>query len=598
MKKLASVFLIGIFLLATGCSTIVAYSLGVPAGEPEQMLKEMNVMVPMRDGVKLATDIYRPKTPGKYPAIVCRLPYGSDGSMYSILAKFYVRHGYIFIVQDTRGTFSSEGTYFPLVFEYDDGHDTIDWVTKQSWYNGKIGAWGGSYFGYTQWEAAPDNPAITAMNPLYTSGSIKEVMFRGGATVYVTFVPWNAGMQQAWNEKQGIKQEVKVDLLAGGFFNLPIRPSQKVDVKELIKDRKNLEKGVENWTEHPGDIQDADALNFDPFYSKVSAPSLLIAGWYDMFQGPELNDFIRIRSQGKGDAKQTRIIVGPWTHGAPGIPQNKIFEQKMLDGLKLYGSEMLNWFDYWLKGVDNGAGKEAPLKIFVIGENQWRDEKEWPLARTKWTNYYLHSNGSANSSKGGGKLDLILPQDESADKFAYDPNHPAPTRGGAFLPYGEWPAGSFDQSEIENRPDVLVFVSEPLTQGVEVTGPVRMVLYAASDAKDTDFTAKLVDIYPDGKAYNLCDGIIRARYRESLVQPSALVPGKVYQYQIDLWATSNYFQPGHKIALEISSSNFPQFDRNTNCAGEGGPDCRKIARQVVYHNSEYPSQIILPVIPR
>jgi hypothetical protein len=389
-----------------------------------------------------------------------------------------------------------------------------------------------------------------------------------------------------------------VDLLAGGFFNQPIREAQPIDAKEVIKDPKNLEKGVELWTQHPGDIQEVDVLNYDKFYAKVSAPSLLIAGWYDMFQGPELNDFNRIRAEGKGNAKQTRIIVGPWTHGAPGIPPNKIFHQKMLDGLNLYGSQMIAWFDYWLKDIDNGAAKEAPLKLFVIGENQWRDEQEWPLARTKWTEYYIHSRGSANSRSGDGMLDSKKPERESADQFVYDPADPAPTRGGAFLPYGEWPAGSFDQSSIEQRKDVLVYATEPLPSGVEVTGPVKMILYAASDMKDTDFTAKLVDIYPDGKTYNLCDGIIRARYRESLAHPSALEPGKVYKYEIDLWATSNYFKPGHKIGLEISSSNFPSFDRNTNCAGEGGPDCRKVAHQTILHNAQYPSHLILPIIPR
>jgi uncharacterized protein len=366
----------------------------------------------------------------------------------------------------------------------------------------------------------------------------------------------------------------------------------------LIKDPKNLEKGVELWTSYPGDIQDVDALNFDRLYSHVSAPSLLIGGWFDVFIGPELVDFNRIRVEGKGNGKQTRIIIGPWTHGAPGIPNNKIFHQKMLDGLKRWGSSMIGWYDYWLKGVDNGAAKEAPLKLFVIGENQWRDEQEWPLARTVWTDYYIHSNGSANSRSGDGKLDSNKPGSESADKFAYDPNNPAPTLGGAFLAYGQWHAGSFDQSSTEQRKDVLVYQTGPLASGVEVTGPVKMILYAASDMKDTDFTAKLVDIYPDGKTYNLCDGIIRARYRESLVHPSAIEPGKVYQYEIDLWSTSNYFKPGHKIGLEISSSNFPQFDRNTNCAGEGGPDCRKVAHQTVYHNQEYASHLYLPVIPR
>ena len=239
--------------------------------------------------------------------------------MYAILAKFFVRHGYIFLMQDTRGTFSSEGTYFPLVFEYDDGHDTVEWITKQPWYNGKLGTWGGSYFGYTQWEEAPDDPAVTAMNPLYTSGTMKSVIFRGGATEYATFVPWNADMAEAWNKKNGLPALAKVNLLAGGFFNEPIRDGVTLDVKAIVSDPHASEKGMDTWSKHPGDIADIPQLNFDKYYTHVSAPSLLLAGWYDMFNGPQINDFQRIRAEGIGDARKTRIIIGPWTHGAPGF---------------------------------------------------------------------------------------------------------------------------------------------------------------------------------------------------------------------------------------------------------------------------------------
>jgi len=598
MKKYSLLFAAAVFLLASGCSRIVAMGMGVPAGKHEIMLMEKNVMIPMRDGVKLAIDIYRPRHKGKYPAILCRLPYGSDGQMYAILAKFFVRHGYVFLVQDTRGTFASEGLYFPLVFEYDDGHDTTEWVTRQPWFNGKLGTWGGSYFGYTQWEAAPDNPAITAMNPLYTSGSIKDVMFRGGAMEYATFVPWNAGMEDAWNKKKGIDKKVEVDLASGGFFNDPIREAAPLNVQEILKDESNLLKGVTSFTSHPGDIQDVEIVNFEHFYSKVSAPSLLIAGWYDMFQGPQLKDFQRIRVEGKGNAKKTRMIVGPWTHGAPGLPRNPVFEQGLLEGFHQYGQAMLSFYDYWLKDAGNDEEKAAPLKIFVIGENVWRDENEWPLARTGYVNYYIHGNGKANTSAGDGKLNTDAPGAEPADKFSYDPENPAPTAGGAFLPAGQWPPGALDQAAVEKRDDVLVFVSEPLTQELEVTGPVKIILYAQSDAKDTDFTAKLVDVYPNGKVYNLCDGIIRARYREGYSHPAAIEPGKVYRYEIDMWSTSNLFKAGHRIGIEISSSNFPQFDRNTNCAGEGGDKCRKVAKQTILHDEANPSHVILPVIPR
>jgi len=577
---------------------VVAWGLGVEPGEREPIIIERNVMVEMRDGVKLAIDIYRPKAEGKYPVILCRMPYGTDNEEFKSIGKLFVRNGYIFAIQDTRGTFDSEGIYFPLIFEQDDGKDTVEWISRQSWFNGKLGTWGGSYFGYTQWALSPGNEKLTAMNQLYGTGSIYKFVYRGGALSYVQMVPWNTSMENAYREKQGIKDKIKVDLLKAGYYNEPIRPAEPVEVQEMLKKPESFEKGVLDWLHHPGDIAQVPALNFDQFYSQVSAPSLQIEGWYDQALGPALDDFVQIQKQGIGNAQKTRMIIGPWVHNLPGFPNDKRYQQGMLEGLRIYGGEMMAWFDYWLKGIDTGIEKSASVKIFVMGENIWREEWEWPLARTQWTKFYIHSQGKANSINGDGGLSATLPKDEPEDKFIYDPNNPAPTRGGAFLPYKKWKAGAFDQSKIEERDDVLVYVSEPLTEKLEVTGPVKMVLYAETDVKDTDFTAKLVDIYPDGKAYNLCDGIIRARYRESVFKPTPLEPGKIYKFEIDLWATSNVFLPGHRIGLEISSSNFPQYDRNTNCAGEEGADCKKIAHQTVYHNSAYPSYLYLPVIPR
>jgi len=602
-KKMAVGLLLVSAILAASCMRMMSHALGVEPGERQAMIFEKNVMVPMRDGVKMATDIYRPRAEGKYPVILCRIPYGSDGSSYQELGKFFVRQGYIFILQDTRGTFSSEGVYFPLIWERNDGIDTSDWIAKQSWFSGKLGTWGVSYFAYTQWAEAPNNKVITAMNPVFGTGSIFKFVYRSGVVTYVQMIPWNTDMQNAWYKKQGMDKKIEVDLLAGGYYNYPIRDAVPANVEQVLGGgpeqlQKEAEKGVFDWIQHPGDVVKVDALMFDNAYTQVTAPSLQIAGWFDQALGPMLDDFVKVRAEGQGNAKQTRMIIGPWTHGAPGIPNDKRYSQKTLAGLQLYGRDLIDFYNYWLKGVENGEDKEPALKIFIMGENVWRNENEWPLARTRWTNYYIHGNGKANTRLGDGKLELSAPGKEPVDKFDYDPANPVPNLGGNYLGYKDWQPGSFDQSEIEKRTDVLVYATEPLKQGVEVTGPIKMMLYAASDAKDTDFTAKLVDIYPNGKAYNLCDGIVRARYRKSILKPSALEPGKVYQYEIEMWATGNYFQPGHKIAVEISSSNFPQFDRNTNCGGEGGPDCRKIAHQVVYHNSEYPSYLYLPVIPR
>jgi putative CocE/NonD family hydrolase len=261
------------------------------------------------------------------------------------------------------------------------------------------------------------------------------------------------------------------------------------------------------------------------------------------------------------------------------------------------GKLQFEWFEYWLKGRETGVQDWPAVRLFVMGENVWRNEQEWPLARTQLTPWYLHSAGQANTRGGDGVLSAKAPEEEPPDRFSYDPADPVPTRGGNNL-VGP-PTGPFDQSTLEERPDVLVYTSAPLERAVEVTGPVKVILHAASSARDTDFTAKLVDVHPDGKAYNLCDGIVRARSRESVTQPTLIEPGKRYRYDIDLWVTSNLFKAGHRIRVEISSSNFPRFDRNPNTGHDFGADAQLLkAEQTVFHDSEHPSHILLPMIPR
>jgi putative CocE/NonD family hydrolase len=255
---------------------------------------------------------------------------------------------------------------------------------------------------------------------------------------------------------------------------------------------------------------------------------------------------------------------------------------------------VFKWFDRWLRGEDNGIEKQAPILLYVMNKNEWRPEQEWPLARTQWTEYYFHSHGQANRRTGDGAISMAAPQDEPADQFAYDPMNPAPTHGGNNLLES---VGALDQKQIEERQDVLVYTTPALNEDVEATGPITVTLFAASSAKDTDFTAKLCDVYPDGRSLNLADGIIRARYRESLTEPSLIEPGKIYEYTIDLWATSNLFRKGHRIRVQISSSNFPRFDRNTNAGGEGGKNNVIKAEQTIYHDAAHPSHLILPVIP-
>lgn len=574
-------------VVVLGCYKTVSRVLQIPEGERQQILIEMNVMVPMRDGVRLATDIYRPEGPGQYPTLFSRIPYGTDNRNMKYLGKYFARNNYVVVLQDTRGIQNSEGIFWPLVFEFEDGVDTVKWIAEQSWFNGKIGGIGGSYFGYTQWQAARENPLVTCMVPLFTSPTMHKIIFNGGVLEYIMVEGWLAGM-----EAQITAGEWAPDLETG-YYNAPMREAVQLDMEEMKKTPELY--SPMSMLAHPGDIYQQAPVNFRPYYQTVSAPSLNVAGWFDQFLQPQLEDFIYIREEGIGDARKSRLIVGPWVHGMPVATE---FQDKRLEALRFFLREHLAWYDYWLKGIDNGILDEAPVKIFVMGENVWRDEEEWPLARTQYTDYYLHSSGGA-AAYPGGRLSTEPPTTaQPPDEYDYDPKNPVPTRGGTFQPFTGWEAGSFDQSDFFERQDTLIYVTPPLAEGVEVTGPISVTLYASSSAIDTDFTAMLLDIHPDGKAMFIQDGAIRARYREGYDRGIPLVPGEVYEFELDLWSTSNLFLPGHRIGLMISSSNFPAYDRNTNAGGVGGNDNIIVARQRIYHSPEHPSRITLPVIPR
>jgi putative CocE/NonD family hydrolase len=348
------------------------------------------------------------------------------------------------------------------------------------------------------------------------------------------------------------------------------------------------------WVAHPTyDTYWAKSRIIDKL-DRIRAANLTISGWYDLFVAQALQHVAELRREADSDTARRNqfLVVGPWGHGP-----------NALVGDRAYGSSasiefdeiQRRWFDHWLKDCPSDIDQWPALRIFVMGRNQWRDESYWPLEQTQWTRYFFHSGGRANTLEGDGILNCERPGDEPADRFVYDPDNPVPTHGGALL-FG--PGGARDQQQIEQRDDVLVYTSSPLTAELEVTGPIRVVLYAASDAPDTDWTAKLADVDPDGRAWHLCDGIIRARYRESTQKPTLLTPGKVYRYEIDLWATSNAFLPGHRMRVEISSSNFPRFDRNPNTGHAFGADAQlRQAQQVVYHNADRPSHILLPIIP-
>jgi putative CocE/NonD family hydrolase len=358
-----------------------------------------------------------------------------------------------------------------------------------------------------------------------------------------------------------------------------------------------------DWLAHPNDDEYWRQWNIADRHPQVTVPALNVGGWYDIFLGGTLRNYLGMRQDGgNAQAKQQRLIIGPWFHTTmwPNIAGEVDF------GLRAQGLAIdlegiiLRWFDHWLKAIDTGMLREPPVKLFVMGENVWRDEREWPLARAQHTRYYFHSGGRANTRHGDGVLSLEPPSHEPADHYLYDPRHPVPTRGGGLCCWqASVPGGAYDQRSVEERSDVLVYSTPPLAQAMEVTGPIVLKLWASSSAVDTDFTAKLVDVEPSGYARNLTDGILRARYRESTARPTLIEPGRVYEYTIDLWATSNLFKAAHRIRVEVSSSNFPRFDRNPNTGHPFAQDAElRPATQTILHDADHPSHIVLPIVPR
>jgi putative CocE/NonD family hydrolase len=362
------------------------------------------------------------------------------------------------------------------------------------------------------------------------------------------------------------------------------------------------------WMAHPSRDEYWRERSIEERHDQVRVPALNIAGWYDIFLDGSLRNFTGVRAAGATEAARegSRLLLGPWTHTTPPLSGSGDVDFGAMGGQSLMplsfdvDGETLRFFDYWLRGIDDGLSAEPRVRLFVMGEDVWRSENEWPLARAVETELFLSSGGNANSIAGDGALVSEAPAGDRPDVFLYDPYHPVPTAGGQLCCYpATLEPGAFDQRLVEARSDVLVYTTPPLEEDTEVTGPVRLHLWAATTAPDTDFTGKLVDIYPDGYARNLTDGIVRARYRQGTDAPRPITPGEVYEYEIDLWATSNLFRRGHRIGLEVSSSNFPRFDRNLNTGHELGADAEMLpAVQTVFHDAEHPSRLVLPIVPR
>jgi uncharacterized protein len=577
------------------------------------ILIEKNVMVPMRDGVRLATDVYRPTEGGPFPVLISRLPYNKELPMMAQAAidtSRAVQAGYAVVLQDCRGRFASEGEFTPIFNEASDGADSVDWIAQQTWSTGQVGTVGGSYLGFTQWLLAKEQPeALRAMAPAITTSDYYESPWRHTGGVFelgislfwsLFMVPEELQRQlrqgKASMEQMGTLMQVMSNA-SSQFEHLPL-----MDMS-LLRD---FAPYYFDWLAHPTYDDYWRGIAHKEHYEQITVPALNIGGWYDIFLGGTLENYTGMKQRGgSAVARQNqRLLIGPWSHGyMTGIfPERNYGLMASGDVADVVGAQ-LRWYDHWLKGENNGVEQDKPVKIFVMGLDQWREEDDWPLPDTQFRPYYQHSDGHANTATGDGMLSTEAPAEEAEDVYLYDPRRPVPTVGGAILLSLAMgiDQGPRDQRSMEAREDVLCYSTLILEKPVEVTGPIKLVLYVSSSARDTDFTGKLVDVYPDGRAEILTDGILRTRYRESFSEPKLLEPGQIYELHLDLWATSNVFKVGHRIRLEVTSSNFPRFDRNTNTGGTIETETEKDFVQAVnrvYHDSAHPSHLILPIIER
>lgn len=562
---------------------------------------ERNVPSRMRDGVILYADVYRPKGDGPWPVLLMRHPYDKTQAENLSYAQptWYARYGYMVVVQDCRGRWASEGEWYPFKNEEPDSYDTIAWAAQLPGSNGQVGMYGFSYAGATQlWSAVQQPPALSVIMPGHTGADYYDGWtYRGGALHLAFTQSWSVFLAldtaHRWENYQ--LEGTIAGALGNAWANYYIPPQYYPFISE-----EGLAPYYYDWLQHDTYDDYWKRWSIYPRYEQITVPALHISGWYDIFLEGALENFNGLREQaGSEHARQNqKLVIGPWYH-MPWHQQVGSIDYGD-DARNCVDAVQLLWLDKHLRGESNQLDEEPNVALFVMGENKWRFENEWPPRQAKLTNFYLHSQGRANSLNGNGRLSQDTPDDEVPDIFTYDPGNPVLSIGGHSCCIDTLtPMGAFDQRPQEYRNEVLVYTSEVLTEAVEVIGTVEVTLYAASTAVDTDFTAKLVDVHPDGRAINIGEGIIRARYRESLEQPTLIEPGQVYEYKILVGSTANVFKAGHQIRLEISSSNFPTFDRNTNSGKplvEAGPADWFVATQTVFHDNRYPSHVVLPIV--
>ncbi len=548
--------------------------------------------IPMRDGVTLSADIYFPdprgsmateEQPRRWPAILSRTPYmkASEGLLNQ--GRWFAERGYVFVAMDVRGRGDSDGVFNPYFAEGRDGYDSIEWIAAQPWSDGAVGTIGGSYLGRIQWLTAVERPPhlramVVAVPP---SDPFVETPTGLPSPMHLCWMHFTSGRQLQLMEAVDWERV---------YDHLPL----------LTMDEAARRSALPRWREEIAHAQLDDywrPICYQDKFDQLSVPTLHISGWYDDEQiGTPLNFHGMSTVAATEEARRSqRLLMGPWGHAVNTTAKLGEVDFGSAALIDLRG-EQLAWFDRYLRGVE-AQEAVAPVRIFIMGENVWRDEQEWPLARTQWTRYHLRGAGRANSRFGDGALTTDAPPaDEASDQYRYDPARPTPFITEAT---SSQIGGPDDYAAVQRRDDLLVYQTEPLDVDVEATGPIQVELYAASSAPDTDFTAMLLDIWPGGFTQRLTDGMVRARFREGMDRPSLIAPGEGYRYVIDSWNTAHVFRAGHRIAVQIASAAFPKYDRNPNTGAPLGVTSElAVAEQTIYHDAERPSAIILPIIPR
>jgi len=566
------------------------------------LIVEKNVSVPMRDGTLLKADVYRPEGTAKHPVLVMRTPYNKDDAQTMNYAHptWYAAHGYVVVVQDTRGRWTSDGEFRPYSAEGEDGYDTVEWAASLPYAIAKVGMYGFSYVGATQWLAAAERPPhLACIAPgMIGSDSFQGRAYRNGAFSLASSLSWALFASQ----DSAIRRK-RLDWLAeinasyagihGLYKHLPL--SRTPGVKE------ELFPFYKEWLDHPTRDEFWQGQSLKDAYDRIEVPALHLAGWYDLFLDGTIENFLGVRSRGatKLARENQYLLVEPWFH----MPWSRYVGE--LD----FGPEAANridelqlrWFDRWLKDDEEAWREEPPIRYFVMGDNKWEQAGQWPPPETVDTPFYLHSGSRANSINGDGRLSAEPPGEEHPDVYVYHPSIPVPALGGRSGAVPDLtPMGPRNQLPIEVRNDVLVYTSDVLTEDVKVVGDLRVVLYAATSAEDTDFVAKLVDVHPGGAAYNVAEGIFRASYRESLERREPVPPGEVIRYEISLGSTAIVFKRGHSIRIDVTSSLFPTYDRSPNVIANPGDVTEAdfaTATQTIYHDTRYPSHVVLPVVP-